>query len=236
MNSDIAIVTGASRGIGRAIAIGFAKDGAKVALFGRDSEKLEETKRLVEKVGSEAIIFTGDVADESFVTSSVDEVVSKFGRVDHLVNNAGTAVFKKLVDSSLDEFKSQIDANLIGVYNFSKAVAKKLIEQKSGSIINIASLAGKNGFANGTMYTATKHAVLGFTKSLMMELREYNIRVASICPGSVRTDLIMDTFMEPKNVDTLLAPEDIAWTVMSIIKLPPRALISDIDIRPANKQ
>lgn len=234
MSKDISIVTGASRGIGRAISVKLAEEGHNLALFGRDKERLNETKEIVEAKGAQTIIFTGDVADQNFVNKSVDKIVTEFGKIDHLINNAGTAVFKKLIDSTLEDFKTQIDANLLGVYNFSRAVAGKLIEQKSGSIINISSLAGKNGFVGGTMYTATKHAVMGFTKSLMQELREFNIRVAAVCPGSVETNFIMNSPMKPSKPEKILSPEDVAEVVAVIIKLPARALVSEIDIRPTN--
>ena len=108
-----------------------------------------------------------------------------------------------------------------------------MIEKKSGAIINIVSLAGKNSFVGGAMYSASKHAALGFTKSLMLEVREFNIRVAAICPGSVDTEFFNGSSMNP-NRDKILKPEDIAETVLLILKLPVRALISEVDIRPTN--
>ncbi|RMD49738.1 MAG: SDR family NAD(P)-dependent oxidoreductase, partial [Ignavibacteria bacterium] len=149
-------------------------------------------------------------------------------------NNAGVAVFKKFMDSSLEEFKMQMNTNVYGIYNFTKAVSTNMIENKKGTIINISSLAGKNGFVYGTMYAATKHAVMGFTRSLMLELREYNIRVVAVCPGSVMTDMISNAPVKPSNPDKILAPEDVASTVKSIIELPDRANISELEIRPTN--
>lgn len=109
-----------------------------------------------------------------------------------------------------------------------------MVKQKSGSIINISSLAGKNGFQYGTTYAATKHAVMGFTKSLLLEVREHNIRVAAVCPGSVVTDMIMNTDMKPGQPEKILDPADVAEVVASIINLPPRALVSEVEIRPTN--
>ena len=232
-NKELVIVTGASRGIGKAIALRFSKDGKDVMIFGRDVIALEAVQKEILKYGNACELFAGDAADEKFVQESVSKIIEKYGRVDHLINNAGLGIFKKLVDSTLDEFKTQIDVNLYGVYNFTKAVANNMIQRKSGSIINIASLAGKNAFVGGTMYSATKHAVLGFTKSLMLELREFNIRVAAICPGSVNTEFFDNTNMKP-NTSKILQADDIAETVMTIIKLPVNALISEIDIRPTN--
>lgn len=230
---ELAIVTGASKGIGRAIALRFAEENHNVMIFGRDVEALKSVQSEIKKSGVESEYFAGDAADEKFVSKSVERIIEQYGKVDHLINNAGIGIFKKLVDSNLDDFKKQINVNLYGVYNFTKAVAGKMIERKSGSIINIASLAGKNAFVTGTMYSASKHAVLGFTRSLMLELREYNIRVAAICPGSVDTEFFNGSGMNPSS-GKILNPEDIAESVMAILRLPENALISEIDIRPTN--
>ena len=230
---ELAVVTGASRGIGMGIALRFADEDKDVMLFGRDKEALKKVAEKIKSKNANAEIFAGDVADENFVKNSVDKILEKYGKVDHLINNAGTRVFKNIAEASLDDFKKQVDANLYGVFNFTNAVLPSMIKRKSGSIINISSLAGKNSFATGAMYSATKHAVLGFTKSLMLEVREYNIRVASVNPGSVNTEFFNGTSMKP-NKDKILQVEDVAEVVSSIIKLPVRALASDIDIRPTN--
>jgi short-subunit dehydrogenase len=138
-----------------------------------------------------------------------------------------------LIESNLEDFKKQINVNLYGIYNFTKAVVDKMIERRRGSIINIASLAGKNSFVGGTMYSASKHAVLGFTRSLMLELREFNIRVAAVCPGSVATEFFGGPGRHP-NHDKILKAEDVADSVMAILKLPVSALLSEIDLRPTN--
>src|SRR3990172_12760109 len=229
----VTIVTGASRGIGKGIALRLAKEGHDIMLFGRDKTALEKVNKEVRALGVKTEMFLGDAVDPKFVNESVSEIIKTYGRVDHLINNAGMGILKKFVDSNLDEFKKQIDVNLYGVYNFTKAVIDHMIANRSGSIINISSLAGKNAFVGGTMYSATKHAVLGFTKSLMLELREFNIRVAAICPGSVNTEFFDNTNMKP-NTSKILQADDIAETVMTIIKLPVNALISEIDIRPTN--
>ncbi len=142
---------------------------------------------------------------------------------------------KKVVDAELDDFKKQVNANVYGIFNFSKAVLNSMIEKRKGSIINIASLAGKNSFVGGSMYSATKHAVLGFARSLMLEVRQYNIKVATICPGSVDTNFGSGGH-DPRSKGEILKPEDVAESVMSIIRLPIRALISEIDLRPTNPQ
>jgi len=232
-NRELSIVTGASRGIGKAIALRLARENHDLMLFGRDVKVLQSVKKEIEGFGVRAEIFSGDAADEKFVYDSVNKIIKDFGKVDHLINNAGMGILKKLVDSNLGEFKQQIDLNLFGVYNFTKAVINSMIANRSGSIINISSLAGKNAFIGGTMYGATKHALMGFTKSLMLEVREYNIRVAAICPGSVDTDFNPSRETQSGKKNILLA-DDVAEAVAFVIKMPVRALVSEIDIRPTN--
>ncbi len=228
---DVCIVTGASRGIGKGIALKFAEEGKDVMLFGRDVDALKETQKLVKEKGVDADYFSGDVGDAEFVNKSVKEIVDKYGKVDILINNAGMGIFKQVADASLDDFKKQVNANLYGIFNFSKAVLDNMIARKTGAIINIASLAGKNIFAGGSMYSATKHGVKGFTGCLMQEVRQHNIKVAAVFPGSVETDFHTDG--SPGSPNKLM-PEDVAETVSLIIKLPVRALASEIDIRPTN--
>ncbi|HKI77907.1 MAG TPA: SDR family NAD(P)-dependent oxidoreductase [Ignavibacteriaceae bacterium] len=232
-DNKTAIVTGGNRGIGKAIALRLAKENYNLIIYGRDEEALKKTQSEIKKLGVECKYFSGDAADENFVKESVAEIEKGFGKIDLLVNNAGMGIFKKLVDSELRDFKTQIDVNLYGIYNFSKAVLGGMIKHKSGAIINIASLAGKNSFPGGTMYSASKHAVLGFTRSLMLEVREYNIRVAAICPGSVATEFFGGTGRHP-NYDKILKADDVAESVMAILKLPVHALISEVDLRPTN--
>lgn len=233
LGKELSIVTGASKGIGKAIALRLAKENHDVMLFARDVNALQSVKKEIESFGVKAKIFSGDTADQKFVEDSINQILKDHGKVDHLINNAGMGILKKFVDSNLYEFKKQIDVNLYGVYNFTKAVINSMIINRSGSIINISSLAGKNAFIGGTMYGATKHALMGFTKSLMLEVREYNIRVAAICPGSVDTDFNPSRELQSAKKNILLA-EDVAETVALVIKMPIRALVSEIDIRPTN--
>ena len=229
----VTIVTGASRGIGKGIALRLAKEGHELMLFGRDKTALEKVNKEVRVLGVKTEMFLGDAVDPKFVNESVSDIIKTYGRVDHLINNAGMGILKKFVDSNLDEFKKQIDVNLYGVYNFTKAVIDNMIANRTGSIINISSLAGKNAFVGGTIYGATKHALMGFTKSLMLEVREYNIRVAAICPGSVDTEFNPNREITAMRENILLS-EDVAETVALVLKMPVRALVSEIDIRPTN--
>lgn len=232
-DKQISIVTGSNRGIGLGIALKLAEAGHNVMLFGRDEKALKEAHKKVTDAGSESDYFAGDVADPEFAEKSVSQIENKFGRIDHLINNAGLGIFKNLVDAELSDYKKQVEANMYGIFNFAKAVLPGMIKRRSGSIINIASLAGKNSFVGGTMYSSTKHAVLGLTRSLMLEVRQYNIRTAAICPGSVNTEFNFGGNMNP-NRDKVLQVEDVADAVLAVIQLPVRALMSEIDLRPTN--
>jgi short-subunit dehydrogenase len=228
---DLAVVTGGSRGIGKAIALRLAKEGMDVVITGRDEKAIRQAEEEIKSEGVNCRYYLGNVQDTKHAQHVINSAAAEFGKIDHLINNAGFGIFKKFIDSSLEEFKEQMDVNLFGVYNFSKAAAPFMIKADKGNIINIASLAGKNAFVGGTMYSATKHALLGFTKSLMLELREYNIRVASVCPGSVDTEFNGSTPGQKKGV---LTSPDVAEAVYTIIKLPISAFLSDLDLRPTN--
>lgn len=234
MSREVVIVTGASKGIGKAISEKLASNNYDVIIFGRNTENLQRITQDLKVLNSNTTYFSGDVADKNFVNESVAKIISNYGKIDALINNAGVAYFEKFIDSSLVKFKEQIDTNLFGVYNFSKAVIDQMIKQNSGTIINISSQAGKVGFEYGTMYAATKHAVMGFSRSLMLEVRKHNIRVISVCPGSVETDMIKDSPIHPEDTSKILQSEDIAEVVFTILKLPTRALVSEIEIRPNN--
>lgn len=233
-NKEVVIVTGASKGIGESISLKLANENYDVIIFGRDKIRLEKLSQNLKNLGSNSKFYSGDVADFKFVQQSVDDILKNYRRINAVINNAGFGIFKPFIDSTVEEFKQLIDTNLIGVYNFSKAVINHMIEKEDGTIINISSLAGKVGFQSGTMYSATKHAVMGFSKSLMQEVRKYNVRIVSVCPGSVNTEMISNTTISPKDVEKILQPEDVSEMVYAILNLPQRALVSEIEIRPNN--
>lgn len=234
MDRETALVTGASRGIGKAIALKLADEGMNVVLFGRDTDALSKVQEAVSSKGIDTMTFAGDVADWDFMHNAVEQTAQKFGTFHHIINNAGIMKNPLFIDSTPDDLKEMLNANVVGVYNLTKAALPYLLKQKNGSVITISSLAGKNGFVGGTIYSATKHAVMGFTRSLMLEVRKENIRVAAVCPGSVATDMLMNSPMKTDTPEKILSPEDVAETVALILKLPPRALVSEIEIRPTN--
>ena len=190
LKDRIAIVTGASRGLGEGITKAFAGEGATVALFSRDVQRLEKHVADLKALGQKAVAFPLDVADVEQVNRAVEQVVSQFGRVDILVNNAAIAPSMPFVEMSDDVRDSVIDVNIKGVWNCTRAVMPRMIKQRYGKIINISSVTGPLVSGKGmTVYAASKGAVSAFTRTLALEVAEYGINVNAICPGSFDTPM-----------------------------------------------
>ncbi len=228
LKKKTAIITGASKGIGKAIALSLAGAGANVVLAARHQEDLASAEKEVRSLGGECLAVLGDVSKESDVDLIVEKAIQKFGGVDVLVNNAGYGVFSKVADTTVKDFDGMMKVNLRGVFLCCKGVLPAMIRQNSGAIINIASLAGKNSFVGGATYSATKWGLLGFSRSLMLEVREFNIRVVAICPGSVNTSFSDHS----RDAEKIIQPEDVAETVLFALTMPARSNVSEIDIRP----
>ncbi|HLG06947.1 MAG TPA: SDR family NAD(P)-dependent oxidoreductase, partial [Gemmatimonadales bacterium] len=172
-----------------------------------------------------------DVGDPDQVRGLVATVTRELGPVGVLVNNAGIGIFRPFAELTLEDWDATMSTNLRGLYLVTREVLPGMRERKSGFIVNVASLAGKNPLADGTAYAASKHAVLGFTKSLLLEVRKQGVRVMAICPGSVHTAFRG----QPRpNAASILQPEDVAASILAALMLPERALMSEIDLRPAN--
>jgi 3-oxoacyl-[acyl-carrier protein] reductase len=231
LKGKTAVVTGASRGIGKSIAEAFAKQGAKLVLSARSAERLHKFNEELRSKGVESVAVVADMASESEIKSLVRTAFESFGRIDVLVNNAGFGTFKPVWEMTTEEYDKLFNVNMRGTFIASREVLRYMMEQNDGVIINIASLAGKNAVENGAVYAATKWAMLGFSRSLMLEVRKYNIRVITICPGSVDTDF---SFGHSPNRDKILKPEDVAEAAVLAASLPVRAMMSEIDLRPTN--
>ncbi len=231
---ETAIVTGATEGIGRAIALALGGAGYRVGICARTKARVEDTLRELREKGIVAAAAAADVSREDQVQTAMEQLTTELGDVDVLVNNAGTAVLKTFDQLTMAEWDLTYSTNLRGMVLMTRAVLPGMRQRKRGSIVNIASLAGKNGFVGGTAYTASKHAVMGLSKSLMLEVRADNIRVMAICPGSVDTALFRNQDAIARDLSRILRPEDVAETVLAALALPLRANISELDIRPTN--
>ena len=184
----VAIITGASKGIGRAIAHKLASLDMNLVLTSRSHNELSEVKNEISDIGNgKKIIIVCDLTDLSDIKHLVSSTLNQFGKIDILINNAGVGLFKRIDEFTEADYKSIFDVNVKGVFFLTKYVVPHLIKQRNGHIINISSIAGKNGFKTGTLYSASKHALQGFTWSLREDIKEYGIKVTAVCPGSVVT-------------------------------------------------
>jgi len=236
LQNKIAVITGAGKGIGKSTAELFLLEGAKVVLASRNKADLEMIEYDNGDKKGNIVSIAGDISKENTIEKIIDETIYKYGKIDILVNNAGFGVFDNLVDSKLEDFDSMFDTNVRALYLLTKSFLPYMIKENSGTIINIASIAGKQGFATGSIYCATKHAVMGLSRALMFEVRQYNIRVVAICPGSVATDFFRsdsNTVLSSKK-ETVLQAKDIAESILFAATLAENTTISEIEIRPTN--
>jgi len=231
MNSNpVALVTGAGKGIGRATALKLAEEGFRIAAFSRTEADLESLQSQVEGGDENCFIFTGDVGDEDAVNRCIEQVGSQWRRIDLLVNNAGFGISAPVHELRVEHWDSMMSANLRGTFLFTRAVVPGMIERQDGMIINVASIAGKQGFVGGAGYAASKHAVMGFTDSLWRELREHNIRVCAVCPGSVDTHFF-GSDVGGEGREHMMRPDDVAEAIVYIARQPDRMFIKEIELR-----
>jgi 3-oxoacyl-[acyl-carrier protein] reductase len=175
-----------------------------------------------------------DVADPDQVGRLVERVRGALGEIDVLVNNAGVLIARPFEELTLEDWEVTMATNLRGLYLTTRLVLPGMRARRRGTIVNVASLAGRNGFVGGSAYSASKHAVLGFSRSLMLEVRKDNVRVIAICPGSVATAMLRDQAMLKPDPERILRPEDVAASILHVLALPTGALVSELDIRPTN--
>jgi 3-oxoacyl-[acyl-carrier protein] reductase len=233
VSGQVAVITGAGRGIGAAIAQRLSELGATVVLCGRTRSALESRAEAIAQAGGKAEVVPCDVTSLQSVEAAVKQVKAAFGRVDILVNNAGIRGFGGPLHELAPEAWDQIlNTNLRGVYYVVRTFAPMMIRARSGHIINISSLAGKNALPNGAAYAASKWGLNGLSYSLAEELRGYNIRVAVVCPGSTNTELSPHTGKDPSK---MLQPEDVAHAVAMLVTQSPQSFVSEILMRPTQK-
>lgn len=203
LTGKTAIVTGGSRGIGRAVSVALAKAGANVAIiYAGNTAAAEETKKLVERCGAKAELFQCDVADEASVASMVKNVKKDFGSLDILINNAGITRDGLLMIMKEEDWNAVLQTNLTGVYHCTKAVSRIMMKQKAGAIVNLTSVVGETGNAGQANYAAAKAGVIGFTKAVAKELASRHIRCNAVAPGYVETD--MTAFLTEEGKDAML--------------------------------
>ena len=234
LKGKIALITGAGKGIGRAIAIALASEGVNVGLIARTEADLNAVAEEVKALGVKVVIAIADVSKINDVNTAVEKIQDQLGNIDILINNAGTAAFGNFLTLQPAEWENQVKVNLFGVYYVTRAVLPQMIERKTGDIINVSSTAGLNGNAVTSAYSASKFGVMGLTNSLMLEVRKHNIRVSALTPSTVLTDLAKSANLITGDAEKVMHPEDFAELIVSHLKLNRRVFVKDASIWSTN--
>lgn len=237
LSGKVAVVTGGSRGIGHAVARALLARGARVVISGTNESGLAEAAgelRALARPGEQVLHAVADVREYAAVERLMQTAAEGLGGLDILINNAGVGIFEPVADMPLDNWHAVIDTNLTGVFHCCRAALPHLRRRGGGWIINISSLAGKNPFAEGAAYCASKSGLNAFSEALMQELRRDHIRVTYILPGSVATEF--SGRESSLGADWKLLPEDVAQAIVEVLNHPPRSLPSRVEIRPSRPQ
>ena len=229
-----AIITGGGRGLGKAVAIALANEGVAVGITGRNEESLKNTVEEIKKLGVNAVYSVFNVDNEIEVDQGIESLVNQLGGLDLLINNAGIASFGTIADMPTEAWEQMIKTNLFGVYDVAKAVYPYLKENGEGDIVNVASTAGLKGGGNMSAYAASKAAVISLSQSMMAEWRKNNIRVITLTPSTIASDMSINGGLTDGNPDTVLQPEDFAQWVTDMLKMNRRALIANGSIFSTN--
>ncbi|NQT91172.1 MAG: SDR family oxidoreductase [Lentisphaerae bacterium] len=233
LNGQVAVVTGAGRGIGRGISLALGRAGGRVVLVSRTRADLDAVADTIRSEGGDATVVPADVTDETQVASLFAAAKSACGQVDILVNNAGIGVYGPIMDFAAADFDKVVKTNLNGTFLCCRAALRCMVPARSGYIINIASVVGFRGYPSQAAYTASKHGVVGFTKSLAIEAQEHGIRVSVILPGGVDTEMVRRARPD-LDFSELMHPEDIAQAVAYLLSLSDRAAVDEIYVRRRN--
>ena len=234
LQNKIALVTGAGKGIGKAIALALAAEGVQVGLLARTQKDLEAVADEIRGKGGKAAFATADISKIDEVNVAVAKISADLGPIDILINNAGTGTFGKFLELEPEVWENQIRINLFGVYYATRAVLPQMIERKSGDIINISSTAGKSGAAVTSAYSASKFGVFGLSESLMQEVRKHNIRVTALAPSTIVTELAESANLITGDPERVMHPEDFAELIIAQLKLHPRVLLKEASIFSTN--
>ncbi len=229
-----AIITGGSRGLGKATALAFAKEGIDVAITGRDETRLKETVEELRALGVKATYAVFDVGNHEEVKTAIQQIVKDLGGVDILVNNAGIAAFGKFLEMEAEQWAKIMQTNVMGMYYVTREVLPFLIEQNQGDIINVSSTAGLSGNAGTSAYSASKFAVIGLSEALMKEVRKDNIRVCTLTPSTIASDMSLELGITDGNPDKVLQSEDFAQLILASLQLPRRAMLKSASLWSTN--
>ncbi|MDX6183282.1 3-ketoacyl-ACP reductase [Flavobacterium sp. Fl-77] len=229
-----ALITGAGKGIGKAIALALAKEGVNVILLARTQADVDQLALETNALGVKSLALSADVSDMNAVNEAVEKALSEFKTIDILINNAGIGSFGKFLELEPSTWERIIQVNLMGTYYVTRAVVPNMIERQTGDIINISSTAGLNGNALTSAYSASKFAVMGLTDSLMQEMRKHNIRVTALAPSTVATDLAIDLKLTDGNPEKVMQSEDVAELIIAQLKLNRRVFIKNSSIWSTN--
>ncbi len=231
LSEQVALITGAGRGIGRAIALRLAQAGAKAVLAARTEQELRETARSIQDAGGEALPVPTDLQQDEQVTTLVETTLARYERIDILVNNAGGGPPRTpIVKSRLSDWESVLRVNLFAAMSLTQQVLPAMIECRHGTIIMLGSTASLSGRAGEAAYAASKFGLRGFTQALFAEARRYGIKVSLLCPGSVDTALI--PYNKRLNREKLLSPNDVAEAAYHIVTASPRACPAEVILQP----
>lgn len=225
----VGVVTGAGKGIGKAIALALASQDYDLALIGRDTSTLDATGEECTKAGSRAKSYTLDLQNPSCFQRARDKIIEDFGQVDLLINNAGSGGGGNILEVDPERWDTCLQTNLIGLMHWTRVLAPEIIKSKAGAIINIASIASKITYGGGAAYAASKHGVAGFTGCLFEDVREYGVKVCAILPGFVDTDMVTNDSL---NRGKMLAPRDVADAVTYVLNSSSRVCPTEIVLRP----
>jgi len=229
-----AIITGGGRGLGKATALAFAKEGIAIAITGRNETVLKETVAEIKSLGVTAIYSVFDVGNYDEVKTNIKSLIDTLGGVDILINNAGICTVGSFKDMPVEEWSAMIQTNVMGMYYVTKEVLPCLLDKNEGDIVNISSTAGLNGNANVSAYSASKFAVIGMSESLMKEVRKNNIRVNTLTPSTIETEMTLELGMMEKGSENVLQPEDFAELIVAGLKLPRRAMLKSAALWSTN--
>ncbi|WP_201384037.1 SDR family oxidoreductase [Ktedonobacter sp. SOSP1-85] len=233
LNGSVCLITGASAGIGKACALALAKEGASLVLIARRKQRLDELVEMIQSSGGRAVAVVGNVREEETARRAILVAKEHFGAAHILINNAGVGNYKQLIDTSAEEYDEMMDTNVRSTFLFTRHIAPLMIEQQSGTILMISSMAGIYGFAGEAVYCATKFAQVGFAQALDKELRPHGIKVGVICPGGVKTEFALGKGRTPERVaqSGMLDPEDVASAVLLACTQPAHSRIIEIQMR-----